>query len=164
MSFAPGASSGAPDVARAVLRPVREGDAFEAVVEHLATAIRLGAFVRGQSLPPERELAARLGVARVTLREAMAALRDARMIETRPGRGGGSVVVYDGADLREVAAPEGGTVTVDDLVAKGAVRKNQPVKVLGQGDLSVKVEVSANAFSASAKEKIEAAGGTTTVI
>ena len=60
--------------------------------------------------------------------------------------------------------PEGGTVTVDDLVAKGAVRKNQPVKVLGQGDLSVKVEVSANAFSASAKEKIEAAGGTTTVI
>jgi large subunit ribosomal protein L15 len=60
--------------------------------------------------------------------------------------------------------PEGGTVSVDDLVAKGAVRKNQPVKVLGQGDISVKVEVSANAFSASAKEKIEAAGGTTTVI
>jgi large subunit ribosomal protein L15 len=60
--------------------------------------------------------------------------------------------------------PEGGTVSVDDLVAKGAVRKNQPVKVLGQGDISVKVEVSANAFSASAKEKIEAAGGTATVI
>ena len=60
--------------------------------------------------------------------------------------------------------PEGGTVSVDDLVAKGAVRGGHPVKVLGQGDLSVKVEVSANAFSASAKEKIEAAGGTTTVI
>ena len=60
--------------------------------------------------------------------------------------------------------PEGGTVTVDDLVAKGAVRGGHPVKVLGQGDLSVKVEVSANAFSASAKEKIEAAGGTTTVV
>ena len=51
---------------------------------------------------------------------------------------------------------------VDDLVAKGAVRKNQPVKVLGQGHFSVAVQVSAQAFSASAKEKIEAAGGTVT--
>ena len=60
--------------------------------------------------------------------------------------------------------PEGGAVTPETLVAKGAVRKNQPVKVLGQGDLTVKVEVTANAFSGSAKEKIEAAGGTTTVL
>jgi large subunit ribosomal protein L15 len=59
--------------------------------------------------------------------------------------------------------PEGGEVTVDALVAKGAVRKNQPVKVLGQGEISVPVTVTAQAFSASAKEKIEAAGGTTTV-
>ena len=60
--------------------------------------------------------------------------------------------------------PEGGAVTPENLVAKGAVRKNQPVKVLGQGDLTVKVEVTANAFSGSAKEKIEAAGGTVTVL
>ena len=60
--------------------------------------------------------------------------------------------------------PEGGTIGVDDLVAKGAVRDGHPVKVLGQGDLTVKVQVSANAFSGSAKEKIEAAGGTTTVV
>ncbi len=60
--------------------------------------------------------------------------------------------------------PEGGTVAVDDLVAKGAVRKGQPVKVLGQGEISVAVQVSANAFSGSAKEKIEAAGGTVTVL
>ncbi len=60
--------------------------------------------------------------------------------------------------------PDGGTVSVDDLVAKGAVRKGEPVKVLGQGDLSVKVDVSANAFSGSAKQKIEAAGGTTTTV
>ncbi len=59
--------------------------------------------------------------------------------------------------------PDGGQVTVDELVAKGAVRKGQPVKVLGQGDLSVKVDVTANAFSASAKEKIEAAGGSVSV-
>ncbi|MDP2775279.1 MAG: 50S ribosomal protein L15 [Nocardioides sp.] len=60
--------------------------------------------------------------------------------------------------------PEGGSVTVDQLVARGAVRKGQPVKVLGQGDISVKVEVSANAFSSSAKDKIEAAGGTATLV
>ena len=60
--------------------------------------------------------------------------------------------------------PQGGTVTVEDLVAKGAVRDGLPVKVLGQGDLSVAVQVSANAFSGSAKEKIEGAGGSTTVL
>ncbi len=60
--------------------------------------------------------------------------------------------------------PEGGTVTVEDLVAKGAVRDGHPVKVLGQGDISVKVDVSAQAFSASAVSKIEAAGGSTTTV
>ncbi|MEP9363684.1 50S ribosomal protein L15 [Nocardioides sp. CN2-186] len=60
--------------------------------------------------------------------------------------------------------PDGGAITVDDLIAKGAVRDGHPVKVLGQGDLSVKVQVSANAFSNAAKEKIEAAGGTTTLV
>ena len=60
--------------------------------------------------------------------------------------------------------PQGGAVSVEDLVTKGAVRKGQPVKVLGQGDISVAVQVSANAFSGSAKEKIEAAGGSTTVL
>ena len=60
--------------------------------------------------------------------------------------------------------PDGGTVSVEDLVTKGAVRRNQPVKVLGQGEIGVAVQVTANAFSASAKEKIEAAGGTVTVL
>ncbi len=59
--------------------------------------------------------------------------------------------------------PEGGDVTVASLVAKGAVRKGLPVKVLGQGEISVPVTVTAQAFSASAKEKIEAAGGSVTV-
>ena len=58
--------------------------------------------------------------------------------------------------------PEGGEVTVEDLVAKGAVRKNELVKVLGDGDITVKVNVTAQKFSASAKEKIEAAGGSVT--
>ena len=60
--------------------------------------------------------------------------------------------------------PDGGEVTVQDLVNRGAVRSGHPVKVLGQGDLSVSVQVSANAFSGSAREKIEAAGGTATVV
>jgi large subunit ribosomal protein L15 len=58
--------------------------------------------------------------------------------------------------------PDGGAVGVEDLVAKGAVRNGLPVKVLGSGDISVAVQVSANAFSAAAKEKIAAAGGSTT--
>ena len=58
--------------------------------------------------------------------------------------------------------PEGGAVTVADLVTKGAVRKDKPVKVLGQGDISVAVQVTADRFSGSAKEKIAAAGGTAT--
>ena len=58
--------------------------------------------------------------------------------------------------------PDGGAVGVDDLVAKGAVRDGRPVKVLGSGDISVAVQLSAHAFSASAKEKIAAAGGSTT--
>lgn len=58
--------------------------------------------------------------------------------------------------------PEGGTVTVEDLVSKGAVRKNQPVKVLGTGDVSVKLDLTAQKFSASAEQKIAAAGGSVT--
>jgi large subunit ribosomal protein L15 len=58
--------------------------------------------------------------------------------------------------------PEGGSVGVEDLVAAGAVRSGQPVKILGTGDISVAVQVTADAFSASAKEKIAAAGGSTT--
>ncbi|KAA1374719.1 50S ribosomal protein L15 [Aeromicrobium fastidiosum] len=60
--------------------------------------------------------------------------------------------------------PDGGDIDIASLVANGAVRKGRPVKVLGQGDITVKVQVTANKFSASAKSKIEAAGGSTTVV
>jgi large subunit ribosomal protein L15 len=60
--------------------------------------------------------------------------------------------------------PEGGSIGIEDLVARGAVRDGHPVKVLGSGDISVAVQVSANAFSGSAKEKIAAAGGSTTEV
>ena len=58
--------------------------------------------------------------------------------------------------------PKGGAVGVDELVAKGAVRKNSLVKVLGDGELTVKVDLSAHKFSGSAREKITAAGGSVT--
>ena len=58
--------------------------------------------------------------------------------------------------------PQGGSVTVADMVKAGAVRKGQPVKVLGQGEISVALNVSADTFSASAREKIAAAGGSVT--
>lgn len=60
--------------------------------------------------------------------------------------------------------PQGGDVTVADLVAKGAVRRGRPVKVLGNGSLNAALNVSADAFSRSAVEKIAAAGGSTTVV
>ncbi|PNL18467.1 50S ribosomal protein L15 [Micrococcus sp. FDAARGOS_333] len=64
-------------------------------------------------------------------------------------------------DKLNTAFPEGGEVSVEALVEKGLVRKNHPVKVLGSGEISVAVQVKAHAFSASAVEKIAAAGGST---
>ncbi|MBD5786783.1 50S ribosomal protein L15 [Cellulosimicrobium terreum] len=68
---------------------------------------------------------------------------------------------YQVVNLDKLASlyPEGGSVTVEDLVAKGAVRKGQPVKVLGAGEITVKLEVAVDALSGSAREKIVAAGG-----
>ena len=60
--------------------------------------------------------------------------------------------------------PDGGSIGVDQLVAAGAVREGRPVKILGNGEISTAVQVSVNAFSASAKEKIAAAGGSATEI
>jgi large subunit ribosomal protein L15 len=60
--------------------------------------------------------------------------------------------------------PEGGDVTPESLAASGAVRRGELVKVLGSGDLSVALRVSAHAISGSAKSKIEAAGGTVTLL
>jgi len=85
-------ASPAHHLPEAVLRPVRGHHAFESCVEQLATTIRLGVYPLGSTLPSERELATRLSVSRATLREAMAALREAGLVETRRGRGGGTVV------------------------------------------------------------------------
>jgi LSU ribosomal protein L15P len=70
-------------------------------------------------------------------------------------------VEYQVVNLDKLAElyPSGGDVTVSDLVAKGAVRKNEKVKVLGTGDVSVKLTVSVDKVSGSAEQKIVAAGG-----
>ncbi|GAA2078820.1 hypothetical protein GCM10009840_12380 [Pseudolysinimonas kribbensis] len=71
-------------------------------------------------------------------------------------------VEYQVVNLDRLAElyPSGGDVTIGDLVAKGAVRKNEKVKVLGTGDISVKLNVAVDKVSSSAEQKIVAAGGT----
>ncbi|HEY0454559.1 FadR/GntR family transcriptional regulator [Actinophytocola sp.] len=96
----------------AVFRPVRTRNAFEETVERLLQAIRLGVAAPGERLPAERELAARLGVSRVTLREAIRVVADAGYVESRRGRYGGTFVVprlpespgrdLSGVDLEDV--------------------------------------------------------------
>ena len=76
-------------------------------MERLATAIRLGVYPYGSTLPPERELAARMGVSRATLREAIAALRTANLVRTTRGRGGGTVV-----DLSPATPGAGGAASL----------------------------------------------------
>ena len=70
-------------------------------------------------------------------------------------------VEYQVVNLEKLAElyPKGGDVTISDLVAKGAVRKNEKVKVLGNGDISVKLNVAVDKVSSSAEQKIVAAGG-----
>ena len=89
---AAGSSDAAARAARTVFRPVRPVNAFEETVERLLQAIHLGVVAPGERLPAERELAARLAVSRVTLREAIRALAEAGFLESRRGRYGGTFV------------------------------------------------------------------------
>ena len=95
----------------AALRPIRSGNAFEETIQRLLQLIHLGLVPEGDRLPPERELADRLQVSRVTLREALKVLQDAGMIEVRRGRYGGAfvrrppdVVSNNGIELRRRAS------------------------------------------------------------
>ena len=87
-----------PDVplaSKALLRPVRLGNAFEDTVGRLLQTIRLGVLQPGESLPPERELAARLGVSRDTVREAIKSLSEAGYLVSRRGRYGGTFLAEE---------------------------------------------------------------------
>jgi DNA-binding FadR family transcriptional regulator len=108
-----------------VLRPVREGNAFEETVERLLTVIKLGLIGPGERFPPERELAAQLGISRLTLREAIRELQQARYVQSRRGRLGGTFITYTRPapnvdDLRRLAT-ERGQKLADALTFRFAV-------------------------------------------
>jgi len=112
------------DLGATVLGAARSRHAFEDCVERLATAIRLGVYPHGSTLPPERELSVRMGVSRATLREAIAALRTANLVRTTRGRAGGTVVDHppvtpgeDGATAITTSRP----VLMDSLVYRRIV-------------------------------------------
>jgi GntR family transcriptional repressor for pyruvate dehydrogenase complex len=77
----------------AVFRAVRTGNAFEETVERLLEGIKLGLYAPGDRLPAERELTRRLGVSRITLRDALRELGSAGYVETKRGRFGGTFVI-----------------------------------------------------------------------
>jgi len=84
---------GSPAIIAAVFRAVRTGNAFEETVERLLEGVKLGVYAPGDRLPPERELTRRLGVSRITLREALHELAAAGYVETKRGRFGGTFVI-----------------------------------------------------------------------
>ncbi len=81
---------------RAVFAPLSSAGRTDAVIQRITEAIRLGLISEGEQLPSESDLAAMLGVSTVTLREALATLRQQGLVETRRGRGGGSFVKRPG--------------------------------------------------------------------
>ena len=101
-------------ISDALLRPVRLGNAFEETVERLLTTIRLGVLAPGDCLPPERELAARLGVGRDTVREAIKSLAEAGYLVSRRGRYGGTFLAADLPD--PPAAGRASRAEIDDAV------------------------------------------------
>jgi len=84
---------GSPAIVAAVFRAVRTGNAFEETVERLLEGVKLGVYAPGDRLPPERELTRRLGVSRITLREALRELAAAGYVETKRGRFGGTFII-----------------------------------------------------------------------
>jgi DNA-binding FadR family transcriptional regulator len=109
----------------AVLGPVRSQNAFEETVERLLAVIKLGVVAPGERFPAERELAALLGVSRITLREAIGDLRDAGYVESRRGRFGGTFVTYtppapSRVELRRIAVEDADKIN-DALTFRMAV-------------------------------------------
>lgn len=108
-----------------MLRPVRAGNAFEETVERLLMVIKLGLIGPGERFPAERELAVRLGISRLTLREAIRELQQAGFVESRRGRFGGTFVTREPpgpapGELRRLAQQDGDKLT-DALTFRLAV-------------------------------------------
>jgi DNA-binding FadR family transcriptional regulator len=133
-----------------VLRPVRAGNAFEETVERLLTVIKLGVVGPGARFPAERELAAQLGISRLTLREAIRELHQAGYVESRRGRFGGTFVTYtppapDAGELRRMAIQDGDKLT-DALTFRLAVETGAAERLatlLAQAPLPARPELPA---------------------
>ncbi|BBX07114.1 FadR/GntR family transcriptional regulator [Mycolicibacterium aichiense] len=107
----------------ALLRPVRLGNAFEDTVARLLQTIKLGVLTPGDSLPPERELATRLGVSRDTVREAIKSLADAGYLVSRRGRYGGTFLA------EPLPAPTEGVVRFSRADIDDALRLREILEV-----------------------------------
>ena len=109
----------------AVLGQARAGNAFEETVERLLTVIKLGMIPAGERFPAERELAAQLGISRLTLREALAELQKAGYVSSRRGRLGGTFVTWTppapGREQVQRLAREDGEKLADALTFRLAV-------------------------------------------
>ncbi|OLR89650.1 FadR/GntR family transcriptional regulator [Actinokineospora bangkokensis] len=119
--MSPPSEPGADPLLDAFLRPARTGNAFEEAVERMLQAIRLGVVPPGARLPAERDLAARLGVSRVTLREALRALQEAGYVESRRGRYGGTFVRPDPPAPGATALPTDLAAELEDTLTLRAV-------------------------------------------
>ena len=133
-----------------ILRPVRQGNAFEETVERLLTAIKLGMVAPGERFPAERELAAQLGISRLTLREAIRELHEAGYVCSRRGRLGGTFVTYtwptpDSGELRRLAIQDADKLT-DALTFRLAVETGA-------------AEALASQFGAMTASRVKTAGG-----
>ena len=118
---------GSPAIVAAVFRAVRTGNAFEDTVERLLEGVKLGVYAPGDRLPPERELTRRLGVSRITLREALRELAAAGYVETKRGRFGGTFIIRqpepmvpDEITARDMASGLDDALTFRRVVETGA--------------------------------------------
>lgn len=116
-----------------LLKPVREGNAFEETVERLLQAIRLGVFPAGSRLPAERDLARHLRVSRVTLREALSELQKIGMLQIQRGRYGGAIV------QQAPSAPTGGELpsaaVVEDVLVFRSIVEPAAAELAAASDL-----------------------------
>ncbi|MFJ5612457.1 FadR/GntR family transcriptional regulator [Streptomyces sp. NPDC093221] len=125
----------AADPLDTVLRPVRGGNGFEEAVERLLQVVRLGLVPAGGRLPPERELAGRLAISRVTLREALRVLHEQGLVESRRGRQGGTFVRPrpPGADGPPLDAAGRGAAGLDAAALDDVLRFREVLEVGAAG-------------------------------
>lgn len=114
--------------------PVRAGNAFEETMAQLLRAIRLGEFMVGEKLPPERDLARALGVSRATLREVLHALKETGIVEVTRGRYGGTVVIDLPKDQGDLAAVD--PAELADALAFRAVLETAAARIVAAAALT----------------------------